>query len=46
MYKEILKFLTSHMHVCIAKGFPLTLITQIFSTNFLLEREILELMPL
>lgn len=46
MYNEVLKFLTLRMHVCIAKSFPLTLVVQIFSVNFLIEKEVLELLPL
>jgi hypothetical protein len=46
MHMEIMNFITTHMHVCIAKAFPLTLILQVFSVNFLIERDILEFLPL
>jgi hypothetical protein len=41
MFRELQKFLSDHMHVCIGKGFSLTLIVQIFSINFILEDYVL-----
>ena len=46
MYKYILKFLTEHLHVFVAKGIPLTTFAKIFKINFLIERDILEFLTL
>lgn len=34
MYMDVLRFLGLHLHVSIAKGIPLTAITQVFNINF------------
>jgi hypothetical protein len=36
MYGELIQFFGSHMHVCIAKGYSLSLMLKVFSINFLL----------
>lgn len=46
MFKELQKFLSQGMHVCICKGFSLSLIVQIFSINFILDDEVLEFLHL
>ncbi len=46
MFKELQKFLSESMHVCIGKAFSLSLIVQIFSINFLLDDEVLEFLHL
>lgn len=41
MYGELIQFFGSHMHVCIAKGYSLSLMLKVFSINFLLENVVL-----
>lgn len=41
MYGDLVKFFGSHIHVCIAKGFPLSMLLRISSVSFLLEARIL-----
>lgn len=41
MYGELIQFFGSHMHVCIAKGYSLSLMLKVFSINFLLENGVL-----
>jgi hypothetical protein len=46
MYGELIQFFGSHMHVCIAKGYSLSLMLKVFSINFLLENGVLGQLPL
>lgn len=41
MYGELIQFFGGHMHVCIAKGYSLSLLLKVFSINFLLENTVL-----
>jgi hypothetical protein len=46
MYREILKYISEHFHVLIAKGIPLMEFAQILKINFLIDPNILEFVPL
>lgn len=41
MYGELVRFFGSHIHVCIAKGFPLSLLLRVASVSFLFEKTVL-----
>jgi hypothetical protein len=46
MYGQLIQFFGSHMHVCIAKGYSLSLLLKVCSINFLLENTVLAQLPL
>lgn len=46
MYGLLVSFFGEHIHVCIAKGFPLSMLLRVMSISFLFEKSILSQLPL